>query len=420
MKTVGIIIEYNPLHNGHLYHFRQSKMVSQADAVVAVMSGNFLQRGEPAVVNKWARTEMALHMGVDLVIELPVAFSSAPAEWFAYGAVSALAATGAVDALCFGSELGEIRSLELLANMLYAEPRALEHMIKLRLKSGISYPKAYAAAVGDLLAEADLHRPAEDAEAMHVYLSQPNNILGLHYLIALKRLNSRIRPLTISRQKAGYHQQTVSDDNIASATAIRKMIFEKNTLEPLASYVPSYTRTILRREWDAGRAPIGWNAYALPLLHQIVNSSIEELRQIFEMSEGLEYRLKRAIAGVNPDSAAPVEDLIAGLKTKRYTRTKLQRVLTRVLLNHRKDVLTKELLSKGVPYLRILGFSAQGRELLKQMKKTASVPVVTKIARETSPLLTMDIQATAVHALAYRRPDARDLLRDYYEPPLRI
>lgn len=151
MNTVGIVVEYNPLHYGHVYLFQQSKFVSGAEAVIAVMSGNFLQRGEPAIANKWARTEMALRMGVDVVIELPVAYSCQPAEWFAYGAVAILDATGVVDSLCFGSESGDIGWLEAVAERMHREPEYFHEAIRSVLKSGVSYPTAYSAAVGQFM-----------------------------------------------------------------------------------------------------------------------------------------------------------------------------------------------------------------------------------------------------------------------------
>src|SRR5690625_4997497 len=143
MKTVVLIVEYNPLHNGHVFHFQQAKKKTSADAVVAVMSGNFMQRGEPALIDKWARTEMALNMGIDLVIELPIAFATQPAEWFAFGAISALDATGVVDTLCFGSESGELTWLEDLAKVLYDEPSELKVRLQHELETGASYPSAY-------------------------------------------------------------------------------------------------------------------------------------------------------------------------------------------------------------------------------------------------------------------------------------
>ncbi|GAA4871266.1 nucleotidyltransferase [Paenibacillus vulneris] len=411
MKTVGLVVEYNPLHNGHHYHFQQSKIVSGADAVVAVMSGHFLQRGEPAMIDKWSRTEMALRMGVDLVLELPVAYSTQPAEWFAYGAVSALDAAGVVDSLCFGSESGDIQWLYDVAEAAYHESEEFHGLLQQELKAGIPYPAAYGKAIAHYV-------PGTNEEE----LAKPNNTLGLHYLIALKRLGSRIEPLTITRQKAGYHQLDITDRQIASATALRHLLFEKKMLEEIAPYVPVSTMEVLRREWNKGRTPIGWEHFARPLLLQLMNHSAVELAGYHEVAEGLEHRIKQSLSFLSTDSSHIVEDLINLLKTKRYTRTKLQRTLLRILLNHTKPKLTADLLRRGVPYLRVLGFSARGQELLKRMKKTAKVPVVTKVTSlaDPSPLLDLDIQATSVYALAYPAAAERELFRDYYEPPVRV
>jgi len=416
MRTVGIIVEYNPLHNGHVYHFQQSRIVSGADAVVAVMSGHFLQRGEPALVNKWARAEMALRMGADLVLELPVAYSSQPAEWFAYGAVSALDASGVVDCLCFGSESGDIDWLLRLAEVLADEPEKLQALLRQRLKQGANYPAAYTQAIQDyLLAE----KPEDWHDGTHWQaLAQPNNTLGLHYLIALRRLGSRIRPLTIRRTKAGYHDAEASDAQIASATAIRRILLERGELQQASPYLPPFTLDILQREWAAGRAPIDWERLKAPLFHAILNRSREELAALAEVTEGLENRLYRALAEVT--GSWTVQDFIERCKTRRYTQTKLQRAMTRVLLGHRKEWLTRDILSRGVPYLRVLGFSRKGQMLLKRMKREASVPVITNVGRDGHPLMQLDIRATGIYALSYREYSARDALRDYYEPPVFI
>ncbi|WP_028550382.1 nucleotidyltransferase [Paenibacillus sp. UNC451MF] len=411
MKTVGLVVEYNPLHNGHYYHFQQSKNVSGADAVVAIMSGHFLQRGEPAMVNKWARAEMALRMGVDLVLELPVAYSTQPAEWFAFGAISALDATGVVDFLCFGSESGDIDWLHQVANAQHEESPVFHELLQQELKAGIPYPAAYGRAISRYI-------PGTDATE----LAKPNNTLGLHYLIALKRLHSRIEPLTITRQKASYHQTDITDQQIASATALRHMLFEQQKLEDIAPYVPTSTMEVLTREWSKSRAPLGWEHYAKPLLLQLMNHSAAELAEYHEVTEGLEHRIKQSLPSLSTSSNHVVEDLLGLLKTKRYTRTKLQRMLLRILLNHSKPKLSTALIGQGVPYLRVLGFSEQGRELLHCMKKTAKVPVVTKVTSlpKPSPLLELDIQATSVYALGYPAATERDLFRDYFEPPIRI
>ena len=421
MSTVGIIVEYNPLHNGHVYHFQQSKMLSGADTVVAVMSGHFLQRGEPAAVNKWARAEMALRMGADLVLELPVAYSSQPAEWFAFGAVSALEATGVVDALCFGSESGDLGELKAMASVLHEmdqrhdgkpeekDEQPFSDSVRAQLKTGTSYPAAYAAAASRLV----------DGDAAE-WLAQPNNSLGLHYLIALERLNSRIVPYTVRRWKSGYNQTDITDERIASATAIRKLLSSADQAGQAESYVPPYTMDILRREMAAGRAPVRWNCLFRPLFARLAVLPPEQLAEFAEVTEGLEHRIKRVLPSIDPAAGDPFEQLVGALKTKRYTRTKLQRMLLRILLNHKKDTLSAAKLRQGVPYLRVLGFSERGRGLLKTMRKTARVPVISKTASFRHPFLELDIEATAVHALAYREPTARDIYRDYYEPPIRL
>ncbi|CAH0122102.1 tRNA(Met) cytidine acetate ligase [Paenibacillus sp. CECT 9249] len=418
LRTVGIIVEYNPLHNGHVYHFHQSKEQTGAGAVVAIMSGHFLQRGEPAIVDKWARAEMALAMGVDLVLELPVAYAVQPAEWFAYGAVRALDATGVVDALCFGSECGELTQLRALAKLLRDEPPGLRELVRAELKRGASYPTAFAAAVAAYAAASA--SGVVDAADLSALLAQPNNTLGLHYLIALERLRSAIEPYTVARVKAGYGEERFTDAHIASATAIRKRMAGGDP-EPVRPYMPEEAYRILRREIAAGRGGIGWEAFAGPLFHSLLARSAAELAGLHEVNEGLEHRIKQALPLLPSVSVAA---LLAALKTKRYTHTKLQRTLTHILLQHPKRLLTPDKLRQGAGYLRVLGFSRQGQELLKRMKKTAKVPVVTNAAQYANrtgadPLFALDLRASSVYAAATAASSPRALFRDYYEPPLR-
>jgi len=410
MKAVGVIVEYNPLHNGHVYHLSEARRLSGADVVVAVMSGPFLQRGEPAIVGKRARTEMALHAGADLVLELPVAYAVQPAEWFAFGAVSLLHRTGVVDSLCFGSESGDLDSLQRIARVLAVEPAGLREDIARRLREGASYPAAYAGAAAAL---APGGVDANDAAAL---LGQPNNSLGLHYLIALQRLGSAIRPFTAARTGAAYHEATPGPGAIASATAVRRLLMEDGP-EAAAPYVPAATLAILRREWQEGRAPVHWERLAQPLLHIAATRRASELEQIAEVTEGLEHRLSRTLAQLPEPS---VEALLNELKTKRYTRTKLQRMLTHILLNHTKAECSPEKLAEGPAYLRVLGFNAQGQGLLKQMKKTASLPVLLKPSTFVHNQLELDVQAQAAYALACQHTDTRMMYSDYYEPPVRL
>lgn len=413
MTIVGIIVEYNPLHHGHVYHFTEAKRLTGADAVIAVMSGNFLQRGEPALVNKWARAEMALHLGADVVLELPIAYAAQPAEWFAYGAVALLHATGVTTHLCFGSEAGALEQLQPLAEQLACESSALKAAIAEQLATGASYPAAFAAAAARSLGGS----AGMDAAAAQALLEQPNNSLGLHYLIALRRLRSSIAPVTVRRFAADHRDTAPRDGAIASATAVRGLIATGGGLAAAAPYLPSYTANILAREFAAGRGPVTWESFAGPLYHRLLLSSPEELAAYHEMTEGLEYRIKKLI----PQLPQPtVAELLGGLKTKRYTHTKLQRTLLHVLLQHPRTLLAPAALVHGPAYLRVLGFSEKGQQILKQMKQTAALPIVTRAAEMSHPQLELDLKASAAYANAMPRRDMAELLRDYRQPPIRI
>lgn len=412
VATVGIIAEYNPLHNGHVHHFTEAKRISGADRSVVIMSGPFTQRGEPAAVSKRARTEMALHMGADLVIELPVAYAVQPAEWFAFGAVSLLEATGVVDSLCFGSEAGTLGVLLPLAGFLAEESSALKEEIRARLSEGAGFPAAYSAAAAAAWKASFLgEEKPEDAESI---LRQPNNSLGLHYLIALRRLGSVIKPLTVPRTGAGFHDPLEGGSAIASATAIRRLLQEGGSP---ADYMPEYALSILERERDAGRGPVRLEDFAGPLRHVLYTRSAAELHTVQDMNEGLENRLLRSMRQLDKFT---VGGLLQELKSRRYTLTRLQRLLLHTLLNHSKAELSPSVLSRGPGYIRVLGFRESGRELLKQMKQTAALPVITSPARCTHPMLERDLQAAAVFAGAYADPLRSDLYSDYLEPPVRI
>lgn len=418
MQTVGIIVEYNPMHNGHVHHIEQSRRISGAEAVVAVMSGHFLQRGEPAVCDKWARTDMALAQGVDLVLELPVAYAVQPAEWFAYGGVATLEATGVVDALCFGSEIGSMQPLEAAAAQLADEPAAFAELLQAGLKAGSSYPKAYAEAAGALARQGG----ATDAvQAPPQWLAEPNNSLGLHYMMALRRLGSAIRPYTIERVKAGYHDQQVNDSPIASATAIRKLVFGNEGLSDAAAYMPESSLQVLKQLLAEARPAVHWNSFSSQLFYRLATMSPYELESILEVTEGLEYRLLQSL----PELTSPdVNQLLSTLKTKRYTHTKLQRMLTHILLGHSKEAFGPEALRLGPSYIRVLGFTERGQALLKRMKRTASLPVIQRMTRENAKLggangIAADARATAVYHTAFPLRNGRAAYRDYYESPRR-
>jgi predicted nucleotidyltransferase len=406
VTTVGIIAEYNPLHNGHVHHFTESKKLTGAESSIVIMSGPFTQRGEPAVVSKYARTEMALHMGADLVIELPVSYAVQPAEWFAYGAVSLLEATGVVDSLAFGSEAGTLSELLPLANYLAEESSELQTELRRRLALGESFPSAYSAAAASLLGGPE--------DAARELLRQPNNSLGLHYLISLRRISSSIKPFTVPRTGAGFHDPLQPGASIASATAIRRLLEDKGTP---SSYMPEYSLQILERELAAGRGPVSLEGFSSQLFHLLSTMAAADLQALQDVNEGLENRLLRVMPQLERFS---VNGLLDALKSKRYTRTRLQRMLLHVLLKHSRDELSPSILAQGPGYIRVLGFRESGRKLLKQMKKSASLPVIMKPSLLSHPQLERDLQAAAAYAGAFRDPIRSDIYRDYLEPPVRV
>ncbi|MBO8162385.1 MAG: nucleotidyltransferase [Brevibacillus sp.] len=409
MRTVGLVVEYNPLHNGHQYHFRAAKQAANADACVAVMSGNFLQRGEPALVSKWARAEMALHMGIDLVIELPVPFATANAEIFALGAISLLDRLGVVDAVCFGSESGEIGWMRELAKALAVEPPVFSERVKAGLSAGLSYPLAYARA-----AQAYMRRLGYD----QVPIDQPNNILGLNYLLALERLGSRMEAVTIKRQKAGYHQETITDQQIASATALRKLLFSQGTeLDELAPFVPRTTLAVLQREFAAKRGPMHWERFRHPLFHRLLQLSPDRLAAYHEVEEGVQFRLMEAAK-----NSSSVQELISRVKTRRFTWNRLQRMLLAVLLDLTKPQIQHFRLKEGAPYARILGFNEKGQQLLNRAKQLGTLPLISNARDGLHPMLDLDIAASSLYQLAMPQAetDGFVLTHEYRLHPLRM
>ncbi|KXG43699.1 nucleotidyltransferase [Tepidibacillus decaturensis] len=384
MTTLGIIVEYNPFHNGHLYHLQQAKKMIHPETTIAVMSGSFVQRGEPAIVDKWTRTKMALRQGIDLVIELPTIFAIQSADWFAFGAISILEHLK-VDHLVFGSESDSISSLYQIAHVLYKEPDSFKNRIKEALSLGHSYPKALSLSLESFL------------EQDHVRLKEPNDLLGLQYLIQLKKLNSKIQAHTIQRKSVHYHEPMLNySDSFASATAIRKNILSTNRLDQIEPVVPSSTYHELERELQHQRIH-SWDHFFPFLQFLLTTKSHSQLKEIHGIEEGIEYRLKEYAF-----TSSNFEELIQSIKTKRYTRTKLQRMLLHILLNVTKAQIASLDMKKGPSYLRILGFNERGRAYLNRIKHQVQVPMITKISRHQPQMFETDVQASMVYELGLK------------------
>ncbi|GLB61207.1 nucleotidyltransferase [Cytobacillus sp. NCCP-133] len=403
MDAVGVIVEYNPFHNGHAYHVEQAKMASGAEIAIAAMSGNFLQRGEPALVSKWKRTEMALKGGVDIVFELPYQFAGQQADIFASGAVSILDAAGCTS-LCFGSESGNMDRFHQALSFLESHNSEYQSRVKFHLEKGCSYPKATSLAFNDINPENDL-----------IDLSKPNNILGFQYLKAASNQKSSMKFLTVERKSAGYHDEQFSSDSIASATSIRKALFSDiGEINSIRQYVPDTSyRGLIEYKEHFGKFH-QWEDYWPFLKYRLINLLPEQLKDIYEIEEGLEHRLLSAAL-----RAETFQQFMEEIKTKRYTWTRLQRACIHILTNTSKDEMPS--VPGKASYLRLLGMSNKGREYLNKQKADFALPLISRISSQLTDLLKLDIKASRVYALGVKGKHQQTLLhQEFKQPPIII
>ena len=403
MKTIGIVTEYNPFHKGHAYMIEEAKKKAGADRVVVVMSGSFVQRGEPAIFDKWTRTEAALKNGVDLVLELPVLFAASNAETFARAAVRILEETGIVDVLCFGSESGDLYSLQEAAKLMENETEEFQNLLKEQLDEGLSYPAARAKALETV------------SDISSNILSQPNHILALEYLKALNRYNCTMEPMTIKRE--GDYNSPSLTEGFASAAAIRKALAEDRSTEAMPQ-LPENVHDVYNKALSLGTAPCFIEELAPALHYKLRMSSADELKEIAEVVEGLENRILHSI-----DSCYDMKDIIDFIKTKRYTRTKIQRILLHILLDIREKEVSYFMNLPKMPYIRVLGFQKDNSGILADLTENAKVPVLTNLKKAPEvlnedglALLALEKTATDLHALTYPNPIYRAPNQDFTKP----
>lgn len=418
MKVLGLIVEYNPFHNGHFYHIKEAKKITGAKYVVCVMSGNFIQRGEPAIINKWARAKTVLLNGADLVIELPVVFAMASAEYFAYGAVKILNDIGIVDYLCFGSETGEIKPLDDIAHILYDEPDLYKSILKNELKKGLSYPVSRNRALMKYF-----HTKKHFYKDIDNILNKSNNILGIEYLKALKRIKSNMIPVTIKRINNSYNTGEITG-NISSATAIRKHILNSQhfSLEnDLKTNLPKSSYNILKEEFLCGRGPVFASSF-----YHIISAFIRKMpacyiKELAYVSEGLENRIKNAA-----DLSGTYNELIDKICTKRYTTTRVQRILMNTMIGiTSKDI--NSFLTFGPQYARVLGFNECGKFLMSHIKKNSVIPLILKIAdfiNSCNPLfkrmLELECISTDLYVLGYKNPEYKKAGQEFTQNIIKI
>ncbi|WP_105618092.1 nucleotidyltransferase [Vallitalea okinawensis] len=401
MKIVGLITEYNPFHNGHLYHLNKSKEVTGATYSIAVMSGNFVQRGCPAYVNKWVRTRMALESGVDMVIEIPTYYSTASAELFAMGSISLLNATGIVDYVCFGSEAGEIDFINHVATILANESENYQKVLKKHLHSGDSFAVSRTKSLYQIMQLTyEMEYSFDDFKNL---LSAPNNILGIEYIKWLKRLNSNIKAATIQRVSTGYHDQSVASD-IASASGIREALNNNSLLEDIRHTMPDPTYRQLITAFEEGLCPITFDDYSTALHYAISLLGPDRMKDIFEISEGLENRIYK-----HSHSQFLISDLLKGLSTRRYTNARLNRVLLNTLLGITNERFNYFRSLGGPQYLKILGIRKESDLLFKMLKEKAKLPLITNMGRSIAKLpfpaqemLKDEITFSDIYTLGYR------------------
>ncbi len=343
MKATGIVVEYNPFHNGHKYHLQKTKELNPNNIIIAVMSGDFVQRGEPSIIDRWTKTKMALANGVDLVIELPVFYSSQSAEIFAKGAVGILEELKC-ESMVFGSESGKIDELKRISTLQESEEFKIK--LKERLKNGDSYPTAHSSTMKEILGESELNS---------------NDILGLEYIKAIRYWKSSIIPMTLKREKVGYHDTNIVGD-FASATKIREHL-KKN--EEISSIVTQESFNTLK---EYSNFTYMENFYPFIRYELIKNSN--NLSDIQDMEIGFENRLlENAIKSINYD------EFFKSISNRRYTTGRVQRVLTHTLLALTTNI-TEEV-KKSIPYVRVLGFNSKGREYLSYLKKFDNSKIIT-------------------------------------------
>ncbi|MCU9595046.1 nucleotidyltransferase [Caldibacillus thermolactis] len=398
MKSCGIVVEYNPFHNGHLYHLHKAKEATKADVVIAVMSGNFLQRGEPALVSKYFRTKMALENGVDIVVELPYAFATQRADIFAKGAIDILNSLRC-SYLCFGSESGHIEQFLKTYDLMQEKENEYNQFVKLFMKEGFSYPEATSRAFKNILYENHL-----------LDLSKPNNILGYHYIKAMKDLHSDMEPVTIKRVNSGYHDISLSPSNISSATSIREALFETKRLEAIKKQVPLESYNLLVHYHEKFHTFVRWENLWPYLKYRILQSEPEELKEIYEIEEGLENRFIRFAK-----DSITFHEFMEKVKTKRYTWTRLQRACVHLLTNSRKTMMHKR--SKRAEYIRLLGFTKKGRAYIRQNKDHFTLPIISKLSQADREIIRLDVKASHIYSFAFQTEIGQQVINEEFQQP---
>ncbi len=368
MKTLGIIAEYNPFHFGHKHHLENSMEKTNSDYSIAVMSGSFLQRGEPSFVDKWTKAKMAINNGIDLVLELPFLYSTQSAEYFAYGGVKLLDSLNIVDYISFGSESGKIEELSYIATILNEEPENYIKALKYNLNKGLSFSVSRSNALESYIYS---KKPNQNKNYNHI-LKQSNNILAIEYLKALSKINSNINPITIKRSGSDYKDLSFSD-GFSSATAIRKTIKE-NGLKSAKKFIPIDSYLALEEYLDKYTSFNYLENYQDILIYLLRTTSTSKMKDLLNIEQGLENRFIEKAFSFND-----INKIIEKVSSKRYPKTRIQRTLIHLLHNlYMNDFLDMEDFYPS--YIRVLGMNQNGFKILNKIKNNSNIPIITKFA----------------------------------------
>ena len=372
MKAAGMIVEYNPLHYGHIHHIEETKRRSGADILIAVMSGNVVQRGEFSVIDKFEKTRWALKAGIDLVVELPGVFVLQNADYFARTSVATLDALQCDD-LVFGSECGSTQTLKTAAEITRTD--AYQSFLQKNMQEGKSYPTSANDALKTFLGE---QTPAS-----------PNDILGVQYIEAIYQQESPMKPLAIPRIESGYYSPIDEKQAIQSATAIRKHLFKGKDISP---YTPPYVQESFKE-----KAPLSLHAYTPYMRYLLASHSPRTLVRVFSFEEGLENHV------LKHHRFKDMNDLIKKLSSRRYTYAKIKRSLMHALIHIEKN----DIFTFSPPYIRLLGMNEQGRNYLNTIKKEVPVPIISKLKRDKHPYLDIELKITKLHDLGTKEHTLR-------------
>ena len=398
MNITGIITEYNPFHNGHKFHLEESKKQTKSDGTICIMSGNFVQRGGPAIIDKWKRTELALNNGVDLIIELPTFYAVSSAEFFAKGAVSILNSLNIVNNLFFGSEIGDAKALSEIAKVLVSEDERFQNILKENLSLGLTFAKAREKSLIEYLNSSEINN----------IIPSSNNILGIEYIKAILKLNSSINPVALKREGSNYNDKSLSQ-TFSSATSIREVLKNTSNIEDLKNIIPLESYEVFSKLQEQDYR-FTFEEEMFKYIKYKIQTNCVNFNNLYEVTEGLDNKIIKEISSSNS-----LHEFILKIKSKRYTYSKISRILTHIYLGLDNDDF-KDIANENNLYVRVLGFNKTGREILSLIKANSSIPLITKVPRFTNnPLLKFDLQATACYSLLN---DKVNPFNDYLQSPI--